>query len=462
METKFFYFLSICLSLIFLSTCSDVNQSVSTFEVKQDSLANAQPSYTLNPIDTIISIFSGDDLEIEEDEGKQPYTSAYLDNATNDLFVMPAEIKEANPYGFKENELVTYPDSVYQQRFSNISSEIPLAYNRHVENFIDLYAVRKKELTERMFGKSILYFPYIERLLMEKSLPQELKYLTMVESALQPDASSHMEAVGLWQIRYRTGKWLGLEINDFFDGRRDPYESTKAAVAYLDRLYNIYGSWFMALAAYNSGPGNLNKAIIRAGGSRDYWKVRPYLPAETGSYVPAFMALVYLSKYQDEHNLRPVTPELSFEAVDTVRVYQEIAFEELSRELDLSQDDLRFLNPALIKNIVPASEKGRILVLPLNKVATFEAKRSESLQSKRMAVVEKTSKVFAEKEVLIPDGEGLKLVEHRVSNGQTIGGISSRYGVDIKQIKDWNGIRDNTIRVGQVLKVYVPDSKYGR
>jgi membrane-bound lytic murein transglycosylase D len=462
METKAIYFVHIIFSSVLLSTCSDVKQGISPLAVKQDSLAALrveEQQSALNTIDTLISIFT--DGEVTE-SGESSFSAGYLDSASNNLFAMRDAYEHDNPYGFEKDQLVTYPDSVYRQRFAELTTEIPLVYNRQVENFIDLYAVRKKALTERMFGKSMLYFPYIERVLMEQGLPHELKYLTMVESALHADARSSMAAVGLWQIRYRTGKWLGLEINDYFDERKDPYASTQAAVNYLERLHNTYGSWPMALAAYNSGPGNVNKAIMRAGGSRDFWRIRRYLPTETRSYVPAFMAIVYLSEYYQEHNIRPVTPDLPFQAVDSVRVYDELYFSELSESLAMQEQDLLFLNPAFIKGIIPASKEGNVLVLPLDKIARFEEKKAEALKNKRVAQVEKTAQVLTKKVDVVPDNDDLKLIEHRVRRGQTIGGISDRYGVDIEDIREWNGMRSNIIRVGQDLKIYVPASRVGR
>lgn len=462
METKAVYFVHIFLSSVLLSTCSDVKQGVSPLAVKQDSLAALrvqEQQSALKTIDTLISIFT--DGEVTE-SGESSFSAGYLDSASNDLFAMRGAYEQSNPYGFEKDQLVTYPDSVYRERFAELPTEIPLVYNRQVENFIDLYAVRKKGLTERMFGKSMLYFPYIERVLMEQNLPHELKYLTMVESALQAEARSSMAAVGLWQIRYRTGKWLGLEINDYFDERKDPYASTQAAVSYLKRLYNTYGSWPMALAAYNSGPGNVNKAIMRAGGSRDFWRIRRYLPTETRSYVPAFMAIVYLSEYYQEHNIRPVQPDLPFQAVDSVRVYDELYFSKLAETLEMQEQDLLFLNPAFIKGIVPTSKEGNVLVLPLDKIALFEKEKSGALLNERVAQAKKTAQVLNKKEDVVPDNEDLKLIEHRVRRGQTIGGISDRYGVDIEDIREWNGMRGNTIRVGQNLKIYLPASRIGR
>ncbi len=463
MKTKSVYFTYVLLSFIFLTTCSEVNQSVSSLNPRQDSLAKLQQNKKEpGTLETLITMLSDMPWDNDADKNTSAFTAAGLDSAAGNLFLTPNNISSSNPYGFQENELVTYPDSVYRERFDKLTSEISLVYNRHVENFIDLYAVRKKELTGRMLGKSMLYFPYIEQVLMEKNLPHELKYLTMVESALHADACSNMAAVGLWQIRYRTGKWLGLEINDFYDERKDPYASTHAALDYLERLYDTYGSWPMALAAYNSGPGNVNKAIVRAGGSREFWRIRRYLPAETRSYVPAFMAIVYLSEYYQEHNIRPVQPELPFHAVDSVRVYDELYFSQLSETLGIKEKELLFLNPSYVKGIVPASKDGNTVMLPLSKIATFEEQRAYLLHNDHISQVKETAQVLTKKKDMVPEDSGLKLIEHRVRRGQTIGEVSDRYGVTIQEIREWNGMRGNLIRIGQTLKIYVPASRFGR
>jgi membrane-bound lytic murein transglycosylase D len=454
-----YYFFSLGVVFIFFIACTDIEQRIWLTDAEEDSTVQGAPQESeLSSLDKIFAIFG---KKVQKDTVR--FTAAYLDSATNDLFVHPIDSVQHNPYGFEENELVSYPDSVYQKRFSSMTSGIPLKYNQYIENFIDLYAIRKKDLTERMFGKSMLYFPYIEKVLMEKGLPNDLKYLTMVESALHPDAQSHMEAVGLWQIRYRTGKWLGLEINDYLDERMDSYASTKAAVTYLERLYDIYGSWPMALAAYNSGPGNVNRAIVRAGGSRDFWEIREYLPAETRSYVPAFMAIVYLNRYQQEHNLRPAIPDLPFQAVDTVRIYEEVSFAKLARTLDMSEESLAFLNPALTQWVIPSSKEGWPLVLPMHKTVLIEEKMPDMLSSHTLQdEVANTAQVLEKKEEVVPESPDLKLYEHKVSRGQTIIGIASIYGVSASQIRNWNAMHGSIIRVGQKLKIYIPESEFAR
>ncbi|MFP4095895.1 MAG: transglycosylase SLT domain-containing protein [Cyclobacteriaceae bacterium] len=403
-----------------------------------------------------------DGIADERIKSVRNYQSAYLDSAANNLFYLKVDSTQANPYGFEEDEMVSYPDSIYRKRIKSISSELSLTYNEYVEDYIELYAFRKKDLTERMFGKSELYFPYIETVLAEMELPHKLKYLTMVESAMNADASSNMEAVGLWQIRYRTGRWLGLEINDYLDERRDPYASTHAALEYLERLYNMYGSWPMALAAYNSGPGNVNKAIVRSGGSRNYWHIRPYLPVETRSYVPAFMALVYLYEYHQEHNIRPTMREFTFQAVDTVRIYEQVSFAGLSKDLGIDEEELTFLNPALVRQTVPKSKEGYPLVIPMGKTALFEEYRMDLLHNSLPEEVAQTAQVFKEKKELVPEDENLRLIEYQVRRGNTIGSIARRYQCAISDIRDWNGKRNNIVRTGEMLKIYVPIDENGR
>lgn len=447
-----YYFFSLSLVYIFLNACTEVNRSISSVDFQKEKKPS-QLEEEASIMDAVISIFD----EEPQPKPKGKFTPAYLDSASNNLFLIKIDTLKENAYGFKPDDLVSYPDSIYEQRISNISSEIDLTFNDQVGNFIDLYGVRKKSLTERMIGKSMLYFPFIEQALMEENLPLELKYLTMVESALQPDAQSSMEAVGLWQIRYNTGKWLGLEINNYLDERRDPYASTRIAIQYLKRLHDIYGSWPMALAAYNSGPGNVNKAIVRAGGSRDFWRIRDFLPSETRSYVPAFMALVYLNHFPQEHNIRPLYPELPYQSVDTVRVFHEVSFDELANDLDMRENEIAFLNPALIKHKIPSSREGWPLVLPMQKMAAFEDTNAALTRSYPVEKeVESTAQVLRE---VVPESDNLSLLEHEVIRGQNLIGISRHYDVSIEQLRQWNAMRDNVIRTGQLLKIYVPESQ---
>lgn len=422
------YFL--ILAIIFLTACSNFNQ---------DRMAGSSSR--------------------DKQEGRL-FKSAYLDSATNHLLAfnkLKADTAVGSPYGFKEGDIVLYPDSVYKMRVASITSDLPLVYNEHVKSFIELYAFRKKDLTERMLGKSELYYPYIEEVLHEQQLPDELKLLTMIESALQPDAESAMEAAGLWQIQYATGRSLGLTINSFIDERRDPYASTNAGITYLKRLYTLYGDWWLAIAAYNCGPGNLNKAIVKAGGVKDYWNLMQYLPRETRNYVPAFIAMVYLYHFQEEHNLRAKFPDISFRAVDTVRIYQQVSFDEIVQHTGVKKEELAFLNPALIRDMVPVRKNGYTLILPINKVAAFEKARADLLKDTNLkGEVNLTAKVIEEREEVVPRGDNLVMITHKVRRGNTLAEISHSYGCSVRNIMDWNALYDPVLQVGKELKIYLP------
>lgn len=384
------------------------------------------------------------------------FTAEELDQATNRLFHYPATTSP-NPYGFAPDELIDYPDAIYQKRFRQITSDIPLVYNHQVKNFIDVYASRNRDQTQRMLGKSTLYYPYIEEVLAEKQMPDVLKHLVMVESALQTEAYSPRAAVGLWQIRYATGRELGLEINSLVDQRLDPYAATRAATDYLLKLYKLYDDWLLAIAAYNCGLGNLNKAIVRSGGSSDFWRVSRYLPQETRSYVPALMAIAYLYDYQAEHNLHAVYPILSFRQVDTVRLYRETTLESIAATAAVSLDELTFLNPSLIRNRVPYRKDGYVLVLPINKIARFEKLRRAWVRPPDLArEVAQTARITREKQPIEPKAPNLRAVSYTVRSGNTIWDIARHYGCSVKEIQDWNGKRDHVIRVGEELTLYVP------
>ncbi|MEM8966446.1 MAG: transglycosylase SLT domain-containing protein [Bacteroidota bacterium] len=382
------------------------------------------------------------------------FTAEILDSEINQLFAYLAE--DHSPYGFAENDVVEYPEAIYRQRFRKISTDVPLVYNNQVKNFIDVYGNQKRDLTQRMLGKSTLYYPYIEQVLTEKELPDELKYLVMVESAMQNEAVSSRSAAGLWQIRPITGRGLGLEINSVIDQRLDPYAATDAALTYLKKLYEKYNNWLIAIAAYNCGPGNMHKAIVRAGGSGSFWRIQRFLPRETRNYVPAFMAVVYLNSFQHEHNLRPIYPDLSFQAVDTVRIYQEVTLEKIASSTVVTLDELKFLNPALIRNKIPFRVNGYPLVLPMNKLAQFEQRRGYLLTPyDYQAQVARAARITKQKRAIVPDSPNLTRLSYRVRRGNTISSIARRYGCSVKDIQDWNGKADYVIRVGEELVVYV-------
>jgi membrane-bound lytic murein transglycosylase D len=305
-----------------------------------------------------------------------------------------------------------------------------------------------------MLGLESLYFPMIEQALDRKNLPHELKYLTIVESALNPTAVSRVGATGLWQFMMATGKQYGLEINSLVDERRDPLASTYAACNYLKDLHGIYGDWALALAAYNCGPGNVNKAIRRAGGTTDYWKIYPYLPRETRLYVPLFIAANYVMNYYAHHQLYPVQTNMPL-ATDTVMVNQAIHFDQIAEVLSMDKELIRALNPQYKRDIVPGNTQSRAIKLPLLQTYAFVEKeqtianhRKDDFFSNRMYVDNKTA------------GGATEKITHKVKRGETIGSIGSKYGVSTASIRKWNKLKSNKLKTGSRLTVYADNGGY--
>lgn len=341
-------------------------------------------------------------------------------------------------------------DSVYEARLQELNALSPmdLDYNPVVRSFIDLYSKRRREQVSRMLGLAQYYFPLFEQALDKYDMPLELKYLAVVESALNPTARSRVGAAGLWQFMYATGKLNGLTVNSYVDERHDPIKSTEAACKYLTTLYNIFGDWNLALAAYNSGPGNVNKAIRRSGGQTNYWAIRPFLPRETAGYVPAFIAVNYIMNYHEEHLLFPTDLKPSFFSTDTVVIREQVSFEQLSKLIALSQEEIEFLNPAYRYKIIPKVAKNPYhLVLPADKVGLFIANEDS------IYTIAKTH--FAQTKVEAPALVKMNdRIRHKVRRGEVLGTIAEKYGVGVSSIRRWNGLRGNTIRVGQRLTIY--------
>lgn len=366
-----------------------------------------------------------------------------------------ADTAALNIYGFRPDEVPDYPDSVYFERISRLNAGTPieLSYNWHVKNFINLYAGRKRELTSRILGLAELYFPLFEEHLDRLNLPLELKYLAVVESALIPNARSRAGATGLWQFMYGTGKMYGLQVSSFVDDRSDPYKSTIAAAEHLRDLYKLYNDWLLALAAYNSGAGNVNRAIRRSGGKMDFWEISPYLPRETRGYVPAFIAVTYVMSHPAEHNLYPIKPAFMHYDIDTVMVKDVLSFEQISEKLRIPVEQLAFLNPAYRHGIIPSTTgKQYILRLPKQYVTEFINTEQELYAYRTQKGVERTS--------LMAKMENIRDEQyHRVKSGENLGAIAKRYKVTVNDLKRWNNLRSNNINIGQRLIVY-PGGNY--
>ena len=355
-----------------------------------------------------------------------------------------------NRYGYSPQEVPVFPDSIYRARIEQLSREttMPLVCNHHVQDFIDLYAVRKRGLSSRMLGLSYVYFPMFEELLDRYNIPLEMKYLAMVESALNPTAGSRMGAKGLWQFMYGTGKVYNLKVTSLVDDRFDPYKATEAACQHLLDLYDIYEDWFLVLAAYNSGAGNVNRAIRRAGGTKDYWAIWPYLPRETRGYVPAFIAVNYVMNYATEHNLYPVHPGMMMMGTDTVTVKDLLSFDQLHEMLKIPQEDLRFFNPQFKAGIIPATpENPYVIRIPSEFVGDYLNNEQNLYAFKTKKGVEKLTLQAEVKKVS-------DRTMHTVKRGETLALIAKKYQVSVKQLQSWNHMKSTKLQVGQKLTVF--------
>ncbi len=349
-----------------------------------------------------------------------------------------------NVYNYPCGFIPEYSDSLIMARLENLNKATPLNldFNRYVKGFISLYVDRKRDLTSRIMGLSELYYPMFEEKLDQFDIPLELKHLAVVESALNATARSRVGASGLWQFMYNTGRMYGLEVDSYVDDRSDPYKSTIAACRYMRYLYGIYGDWNMVLAAYNSGPGNVNKAIRRSGGKRDYWEIRDYLPRETRSYVPAFIAVNYVMNYAAEHNIYAAAPEFLYAEVDTINVCNKTTFDQISHFTGVSTAQLELLNPSLKRNLIPESARCRSLYLPTTAIGMFLA-NEDSLYEYNMEIPQAVDGIV-ERDVVST---------YTVRSGDVLGLIAQRNGVGITELRAWNNIRGNKIYPGQKLEI---------
>ena len=347
---------------------------------------------------------------------------------------------------------IFFPDSVYAERLNRLPSVISLPYNHIVRDCIDLYAERKRDLVRYMLGMADFYFPIIEEVLDRHGLPLELKYLAVVESALNPVALSRLGASGLWQFMLPTGKSYGLEINSLIDERRDPKRATEAACSYFKDMYAIYGDWNLVMAAYNCGPGNVNKAIRRAGGKRDFWAIFPYLPRETRSYVPLFIAASYIMNYYCDHNLCPLQTSLPL-ATDTVMVNQALHLQQVSEVLQLDLATLRALNPQYRRDIIPGNTRPSALKLPAAATYAFVG-QEDTIYKHRMEEYLANIPIHNE-EAQNSKATTRERITHVVLQGENLYTIANRYGVTAKDIRKWNGLGSNRVAKGKRLKLYV-------
>ncbi len=446
--------------------------------------ANSQNAYTVLFFESDSTFVLDSDTVINETNYKQCDTlsaspdiddnvnaifSEQMDNLTNSWQVKKLFKIESSEANNSEQYPQNLPDSVYIERLINAQQELSLSYNKVVKNYIQMYTERRRNQVEVMLGLSAYYFPIFEETLDKYDMPLELKYLAIIESALNPVARSRVGATGLWQFMYGTGKGLKLEISTFVDERRDPVKSSDAAARYLKQLFDTYDDWHLAIAAYNCGPGNVNRAIRRSGGKRNYWDIYYRLPRETRGYVPAFIAALYAMEYHKEHNLQPRFPEISL-STDTIVINKYLHFDQIAATINIEKEEIRALNPMYRRDLIPAKINNPYpLVLPQEKIMDF---------------IDKDTTVFAyEREKYFPnntlkkptessggyftpiDIKGKTKVIYTVKPGDNVGFISSWFKVRSSDLKYWNNINRNLIRAGQKLAIYVPEkdkAKYAK
>jgi membrane-bound lytic murein transglycosylase D len=341
-------------------------------------------------------------------------------------------------------------DSVFAYYMAELDARTPfeMAYNPVVKKYIERYLKYGSTRLSRMMAHGQYYFPMFEEHLAKYNMPLELKYLAVVESALNPKAKSPVGATGLWQFMYGTGKIYGLKVNSYVDDRNDPLKSTEAACQYMLKLYDIFDDWNLALAAYNSGPGNVNKAIRRSGGKTSYWEIRPFLPRETSAYVPLFIAASYAIEYGPIHGIGPAEIPAYYMETDTVRITKQIHFKQVEEGLGVDKALMEFLNPQYRYNIVPVVDgQDYYLTLPAESATAFRSQQ-DSLFSIAEAY-------FDARASTVPELTHMnERTTHRVKSGETLGHIAYKYGVGVSDIKRWNGLSSDMIRIGQRLVVY--------
>ena len=345
------------------------------------------------------------------------------------------------------------PDSIYKQRLQALPFVIEVPYNEVVRRYILRYVKHSPRQLAALQRKAEYYFPIFEDILAKHDLPYELCYMPVIESALNPQARSHMGATGLWQFMPATGKKYGLEINSLVDERMDPIRSTEAACLFLKNLYTIFQDWNLVIAAYNCGPGNVNKAIHRAGGKRDFWSIYPYLPSETRGYLPIFIAASYAMNYAEAHGICPATP-LTTMASDTIVTTQRQHLKQIADNIDISLAELRRLNPQYPRDIIPGG-KAYAICLPIEKAGLYIDKQDTILayQAKEL-IHNRRDEIELLHRTSVNGGYSINGVTYyKIKEGDTLGGIAKKFRVSVKQLKAWNGLKSDMIRAGKTLKI---------
>ena len=412
-----------------------------------------------------------EEITVTDNDGKEevidvPEAMNYEVDSLLNLYYSKTYLQPDNDCNYKD-ENVSYPKEVYIERLGRLPNVMEMPYNDIVQKFIDRYTGRLRHSVSYMLGASNFYTPIFEEALEAYGLPLELKYLPVIESALNPQATSHAGAAGLWQFMVATGKHYGLEVNSLVDERRDPIKSSYAAAQYLRDLYKIFGDWSLVIAAYNCGPENINKAIHRANGEADYWKIYPYLPRETRGYVPAFIAANYVMNYYCEHNICPMCTKLPAKT-DTIVVTKDVHLKQIAEVCGIDIDELRTLNPQYRRDIVNGSNKPSIIRMPATATNTFIANedsiynhKTETLFTRRSLVeVDNSSKSSYTRKSSAKKRKSYSRKKRRtrakrvtIRKGDTLSEIAERNHTTVKKLRQLNGIKGNTIRAGKKIRV---------
>lgn len=357
------------------------------------------------------------------------------------------------------------PTELLKERLKAMDDKSPfnIEYNVGLENVIKSFLKNRKKAFERLMGISQYYFPIFEESLAANNIPLEIKYLSVVESALNPKAVSRVGATGLWQFMYQTGKQYNLNINSYVDDRSDPLKASNAATQYMKNMYAIFGDWDLVLASYNAGPGNVSKAIRRSGGKQNYWNIRNYLPKETQAYLPAFLATMYIFEYHKEHGIKPCKPVANLFATDTIMIKKAITFKQISDLLDVTVAEIQFLNPSFKRDEIPSIKgESHYLRLPLDKIAVFTSNEdkiyaflkyeSDKREKPYQTMLASTPKIVKEEKI------DPNIKYYKVKKGDSLIGISNDQGVTVEALKKWNNLQSDYAPIGKNLKINSTDA----
>lgn len=398
-----------------------------------------------------------DSTRVVEGSNEQNYMKI-LNSEMNDmldLWYVKKEVSNSKSILSKftdEEVTVENMDSIYSERVSKISTIVPLGYNSSVRSYINLYANSRKRSSSAILGLAQYYYPWMFEIFDKYDVPEELVYLTIIESSLNPVAVSPAGATGIWQFMYTTGKMYGLEVNSFIDDRRDPVKATDAAARHLKDLHDMFNDWGLAIAAYNCGPGNVRKAIYRSGGKTTFWQVRPFLPKETQNYFPAYIGAYYMMNYYQSHGIIPAKIPIPTN-VDTVMIHKEVHFEQIAHVLNINIEEIKTLNPQYKRNVIPAFNQAYPLKLRSNDIMRFLDMKDSIYRYNYdvyFAPLQTYISVFTGKDESTTQTQKKY---HKVRSGETISKIATRYGLSVAELKKMNKLKSNYLKVGQRLVV---------